>query len=83
MRDIILPEVMLELMYQVPTAALDTVGTVGEISIAVMDDTLRPNGTQMVPERLNIPDVEVNQLFPDRRTSGNPWPLFGGNGHLN
>jgi hypothetical protein len=82
MRDIILPEVMLELMYQVPAAALYAVGTVGEISIAVMDDALRPNGAQMVPERLNVPDMEVNQLFPDRRSSGNHRSWLGGNGHL-
>ncbi len=83
MQDIILPEIMLELMYQVPAAALDAVGAFGEISIAVMNDALGPNGSQMVPERLNIPDVKVNQLFSDRRTSGNPRPWFGGNGHLN
>src|SRR5512141_1126064 len=82
MRNIILPEVMLELIDQVPTAPLDAVGAVGEISIAIMDDTLGPNGFKMVPELLNIPDVEVNQLFPDRRSSGNHRPWFGSNGHL-
>jgi len=82
MRDLILPEIMFELMDQVPTATLDAVGTIGEVGITVMDDALGPNGFQMVPEWLNIPDVEVNQLFFDCRSSGNPRSWLGGNGHL-
>ena len=82
MRDLILPEIMLELMDQVPAAALDAIGTVGKISIAVMDDSLGPNGPQVVSKRRNIADMEVNQLFPDRRPPGNHRSWLCGNGHL-
>ena len=44
MRNTILPEIMLELIDQVPTAPLHAVSAVGEISIAIMDDALGPNG---------------------------------------
>jgi hypothetical protein len=36
----------------------------------------------MTAQRLDIPDVEVNQLLPDRRPSSNQRPWFRRNGHL-
>lgn len=47
-----------------------------------MNDPIGPSGSLAVPERFDIPDVKVNQFFPDRRPSGNGRSGRCGNGHL-